>query len=200
MSNGQNDCFMTLFKYPKISNMIELVNVAENVRRGVDEKAKGKNFPIEYLVKGFPKEEPKPKASMVNFFKGHQNPVNKKNGTIEGNMPLIPKNPLMLQQTKQETNNNNNNIISGGNEFSNAPTDAPTQKKGILSSVGGIFKGIKNKFKQEENIEGIKISSTQDCINIFEKIYIKYGGKMNRQDAYEYESAVAYFKATSNLK
>ena len=123
LDSDQNECFTTLFKYPTIENMAELVIFSNNLQIAVEEMISGKRSAFLDRLLG--------KAPVITNNKNNNTPVMQNN--FSGNMSFFPE-------------GYNNNFIQGNN-------DNIKENKGFFknafSSVGGFFSNMKQKIDKK---------------------------------------------------
>ena len=123
LDSDQNECFTTLFKYPTIENMSELVIFSNNLQIAVEEMISGKRSAFLDRLLG--------KAPVITNNKNNNTPVMQNN--FSGNMSFFPEgyNSNFIQ-------GNNDNIKENKGFFKNA-----------FSSVGGFFSNMKQKIDKK---------------------------------------------------
>ena len=123
LDSDQNECFTTLFKYPTIENMAELVIFSNNLQIAVEEMISGKRSAFLDRLLG--------KAPVITNNKNNNTPVMQNN--FSGNMSFFPEgyNSNFIQ-------GNNDNIKENKGFFKNA-----------FSSVGGFFSNMKQKIDKK---------------------------------------------------
>ena len=123
LDSDQNECFTTLFKYPTIENMAELVIFSNNLQIAVEEMISGKRSAFLDRLLG--------KAPVITNNKNNNTPVMQNN--FSGNMSFFPEgyNSNFIQ-------GNNDNIKENRGFFKNA-----------FSSVGGFFSNMKQKIDKK---------------------------------------------------
>ena len=123
LDSDQNECFTTLFKYPTIENMAELVIFSNNLQIAVEEMISGKRSAFLDRLLG--------KAPVITNNKNNNTPVMQNN--FSGNMSFFPEgyNSNFIQ-------GNNDNIKENKGFFKNA-----------FSSVGGFFSNMKHKIEKK---------------------------------------------------
>ena len=123
LDSDQNECFTTLFKYPTIENMAELVIFSNNLQIAVEEMISGKRSAFLDRLLG--------KAPVITNNKNNNIPVMQNN--FSGNMSFFPEgyNSNFIQ-------GNNDNIKENKGFFKNA-----------FSSVGGFFSNMKQKIDKK---------------------------------------------------
>ena len=177
LESDQNECFMTLFKYPQIENISELVIFSNNLQIAVEEILHGKKSAFLEQVLGIKSTD---NSGIINIKE-----INTEN------MAFMPQNYGM-------TNSNNDmNLEEKENKgfFKNA-----------MSSMGGFFSNIKQKFGQNkqgnqnegeikpilENNNSDEIRSLKDCAKRIETIFEKYKSNIIGPDINEYKEIVRY--------
>ena len=182
LENDQNECFTTLFKYPHIENISELVIFSNNLQIAVEEMLHGKRSPFLERVLG---------NSTIDDKKG-------KKDVNMGNMAFAPQNYGQFNNNEYNFNNNNNNEEANDNKgfFKNA-----------FSSMGGFFSSMKQKFEQKSekkpstsgeiiplttNNDTDEIKSLKDCAQRIDAIFEKYKGYIAGPDVNEYKAICQY--------
>ena len=186
LESDQNDCFTTLFKYPQIENISELVIFANNLQIAVEEMLRGKRSLFLDQVLGI--QRPNINISNNNNNSGKEKIVQNPLGTM-GSMSFMPQN---FGQNQEE-------IKKGF--FKNA-----------MNSVGGFFSNVKQKIekkmdkKQQNNNNGgnslgqiypmnmsvSPILSVKDCAQRIETLFNKYGQYFSVDDINEYKAIAQY--------
>ena len=184
LESDQNECFMTLFKYPTIENISELVRFSNSLQIAIEELLHGKRSAFLDQVLGI--------KSADN--KGNDN----KNAMNMGSMAFMP-------QTYGFPNNNFNN--------DNESKDNKGFFKNAMNSMGGFFSNMKQKIEQKmekkpsNNINnnnggeilnpignnGVEeIKSLKDSAQRIDAIFEKYKQYMAGPDINEYKAIVQY--------
>ena len=176
----QNECFTTLFKYPHIDNISDLVIFSNNLQIAIEEILHGKKSAFLEQVLGI--------QSTNNTGKEIKNDSN------FGSMAFMPQN------YGSPNNNNSYNIDeTKGNKgfFKNA-----------MNSMGGFFSNMKQKIEQKiekinSNNEGdnlnqyqnngnIPIKSLKDSAQRIYALFNKYKEYISGPDVNEYKAIVQY--------
>ena len=185
LESDQNECFMTLFKYPTIENISELVRFSNSLQIAIEELLHGKRSAFLDQVLGI--------KSADN--KGNDN----KNTMNMGSMAFMP-------QTYGFPNNNFNN--------DNESKDNKGFFKNAMNSMGGFFSNMKQKIEQKmekkpsNNINnnnnggeilnpignnGVEeIKSLKDSAQRIDAIFEKYKQYMAGPDINEYKAIIQY--------
>ena len=181
LESDQNECFMTLFKYPNIENIADLVIFANNLQIAVEEILHGKKSDFLDHILG--------RTTSDNSKKDNKKEIN------SGAMAFIPQN--YGQTTNNNFNNNDENKDKGF--FKNA-----------MNSMGGFFSNMKQKIEQKmdkkqnnppnsgeiiplsNNNDVNEIKSLQDCAQRIDSIFEKYKGYIAGPDVNEYKAIVQY--------
>ena len=213
LDSDQNECFTTLFKYPTIENMAELVIFSNNLQIAVEEMISGKRSAFLDRLLG--------KAPVITNNKNNNTPVMQNN--FSGNMSFFPEgyNSNFIQ-------GNNDNIKENKGFFKNA-----------FSSVGGFFSNMKQKIDKKfgqhndnnnnnnnnynytnnnynnngvilgeinpinmdnmgyiNNVSNMtnfnQINSLNDCSQRIENLFNKYSTYFSTEDANEYKAIIQY--------
>ena len=177
LESDQNECFMTLFKYPQIENISELVIFSNNLQIAVEEILHGKKSAFLEQVLGIKSTD---NSGIINI------------------KEINTENMAFMHQNYGMTNSNNDmNLEEKENKgfFKNA-----------MSSMGGFFSNIKQKFGQNkqgnqnegeikpilENNNSDEIRSLKDCAKRIETIFEKYKSNIIGPDINEYKEIVRY--------
>ncbi len=181
LENDQNECFTTLFKYPHIENISELVIFSNNLQIAVEEMLHGKRSPFLERVLG---------NSTIDDKKG-------KKDVNMGNMAFAPQNYGQFNNNEYNFNNNNNEEANDNKGFF----------KNAFSSMGGFFSSMKQKFEQKSekkpstsgeiiplttNNDTDEIKSLKDCAQRIDAIFEKYKGYIAGPDVNEYKAICQY--------
>ena len=188
LEKDQNECFMTLFKYPTIENIAELVIFSNNLQIAVEEIIHGKKSPFLDQVLGIA-------PSTGNSGKDNKKEVNYNYNYA--NMAYIPQN-------YGDLNNNLNNNEEG--------KDNKNFFKNAMNSMGGFFSNMKQKFEQKKdkrpnypnnnnvgeivplgtNNDNNEIKSLKDSAQRIDAIFEKYKSNIAGPDINEYKAIVQY--------
>ena len=200
LESDQNECFATLFKYPPIENISELVIFANNLQIAVEEMIQGKRSIFLDNVLGISHPGNKnmnEKNSNLNNLNYMNNPnPNIQNNNYGANMSFFPQN---FSQNNEE--------MKGNKGFF----------KNAMSSVGGFFSNVKQKIEkkiEKKNEKKISqhndnsgnylgeinpinnnvsnISSIKDCAQRIDNLFNKYGNYFSNEDVNEYKAIVQY--------
>ena len=186
LESDQNECFTTLFKYPTIENISELVIFSNNLQIAIEEMLHGKRSVFLDKILGISRLDDKKEKKDMNT----------------GNMAFIPQN------YGQPTNYNYN-----FNNFNN--TEDTKENKGFfknaMNSMGGFFSNMKQKIEQkmEKKSSGVssnsgeimslnynndvaEIKSLKDCAQRIDAIFEKYKSYISVQDINEYKAICQY--------
>ena len=209
LESDQNECFSTLFKYPPIENISELVIFSNNLQIAVEEMIHGKRSMFLENILGI--NNTGNITNLNTYINKNNNNFNNniptQNNNFVGNMSFFPQNFVQ----------NNEEIKENKGFFKNA-----------MSSVGGFFSNFKQKidkkFSQHNNnnnnnnsgntlgeINPItnmnnmsnmnymnnmsnmnQITSIKDCAQRIEGLFNKYGNYFSSEDVNEYKSIVQY--------
>ena len=201
LDSDQNECFTTLFKYPTIENISDLVIFANNLQTAVEEMISGKRSAfLDRLLGNAPVT-----MNTKNAFSPNKNSTVQNN--FSGNMSFFPE-------------NYNNNFIQNN--------ETTKENKGFFknafSSVGGFFSNMKQKIEKkidqkfgQHNVnnnnnsnnlnmlgeinpidnEGYmtnmnQINSLNDCSQRISNLLNKYSSYFSTEDANEYKAIIQY--------
>ncbi len=170
LENDQNECFTTLFKYPHIENISELVIFSNNLQIAVEEMLHGKRSPFLERVLG---------NSTIDDKKG-------KKDVNMGNMAFAPQNYGQFNNNEYNFNNNintfnnnnntnlnnninnseqfNTNITMNLNNNNNNNTTMNTESSFFHTNLSKSYNNKKNNFKEE-----IMKSGLVNLNNLYEK-------------------------------
>ena len=177
----QNECFMTLFKYPHIDNISDLVIFSNNLQIAIEEILHGKKSAFLEQVLGI-------QSTNNTNNKGKEI----KNDTNFGSMAFMPQN-----YTSPNNNSFNNDETKENKGFF----------KNAMNSMGGFFSNMKQKIEQKinnnNNNEGnnlnqyqnngnIPINSLKDSAQRIDALFNKYREYISGPDANEYKAIVQY--------
>ena len=209
LESDQNECFSTLFKYPPIENISELVIFSNNLQIAVEEMIHGKRSMFLENIFGINNTG---NITNLNINKNNNNNYNipTQNNNFVGNMSFFPQNFVQ----------NNEEIKENKGFFKNA-----------MSSVGGFFSNFKQKIDKKfsqlnnnnnnnnsgntlgeinpitnmnnmNNMQNMnymnnmsnmnQITSIKDCAQRIEGLFNKYGNYFSSEDVNEYKSIVQY--------
>ena len=168
LESDQNECFMTLFKYPHIEKISELVVFANKLQQAIEDKVSGRRSAFLESITGVVTQ-------------------NTNNNSINNNMAFAG----MQDFSNNNINNNNNN-----NENKGFFKNAMGSMGGLFSSIKGKlnFKGSNNNnadYKGElnplsmdnSNIQGvIPVKSLADSAQRLNDLYYKYHSMMSSSD------------------
>ena len=190
LESDQNECFTTLFKYPQIENISELVIFANNLQIAIEEMLHGKKS-----------------AFLEQIIGNNFNASDNKNNNNMGSMAFMPQN-------YGYTNNYNNNDELKGNKgfFKNAMN----QMGGFFSNMK---QKIEQKIEKKPNSSNSttnnnnyynynysggemsspvdnnsvrQITSLNDCAQRIDGIFEKYKQYISGQDINEFKTLVQY--------
>jgi hypothetical protein len=186
LESDQNECFMTLFKYPPINNISELVIFSNNLQIAIEEMLHGKRSPFLDQILG------------IQSNAGNNN----RNNNNKGSMAFIPQNYGM------QNNNNFNNDESKENKgfFKNAMNSMggflSNMKQKIEQKIeqtmdrrpSNVGNGEIIPFENNNNNSyGVpEIKSLKDSAQRIEAIFSKYQSSIAGQDIDEFKAIVKY--------
>ena len=181
----QNECFMTLFKYPHIDNISELVIFSNNLQIAIEEILHGKRSAFLEQVLGI---------------QNNNNTGRENKDSSMGNMGSMGSMAFMPQNFGMPNNNFNNNM------------EENRENKGLfknaMSSMGGFFSNMKQKIEQKfdkkpnsnegeimpfsDNNGVTPIRSLKDSAQRIEALFNKYKDHFSGPDVNEYKAIVQY--------
>ena len=189
--NDQNECFTTLFKYPQIDNILDLVKLSDKVGNAIHEQLNGASSDV-YDILGLMKPiESTPVHWNNNRISPHEyNQKNRKNSSEINNNPLnVNNNYINSSSTNTNNSNNSSNYVSissnnsnnsNNNNNNNNVDEFSSQAKNLLNNAwnslgkfGGIVKdfGMKVSDKVSEKIDQIKKISEEDNNDNYQEDY-----------------------------
>ena len=181
LASDQNECFMTLFKYPHIDNISELVVFSNNLQIAIEEMIHGKRSPFLDQIIGI-------QSMSTN---------NTKNN---GSMAFIPQNYGMSNNNNNYNNNEEskdnkgffkNAMNSMGGLFSNLKQkiEQKIEKKPNNSGSGAIIP-LEN---DDNNNYGVpEIKSLKDSAQRIDAILNKYQSSIAGPDINEFKAIIQY--------
>ena len=191
LQSDQNECFATLFKYPPIENISELVIFSNNLQIAVEEMIRGKRSMFLDQILGIA-------------------PINKKsNVKVNNNMTQNNFGNVFLPQNYGQNNENEikenkgffkNAMSSVGGFFSNVKQkiEKKIEKKNSQHNtdnnngnpMGEIFPMNLNYNNNMTNNN--QINSIKECAQRIDNLFNKYGNYFSNEDVTEYKNIVQY--------
>ena len=191
LQSDQNECFATLFKYPPIDNISELVIFSNNLQIAVEEMIRGKRSMFLDQILGIA-------------------PINKKsNVKVNNNMTQNNFGNVFLPQNYGQNNENEikenkgffkNAMSSVGGFFSNVKQkiEKKIEKKNSQHNtdnnngnpMGEIFPMNLNYNNNMTNNN--QINSIKECAQRIDNLFNKYGNYFSNEDVTEYKNIVQY--------
>ena len=191
LQSDQNECFATLFKYPPIENISELVIFSNNLQIAVEEMIRGKRSMFLDQILGIA-------------------PMNKKsNVKVNNNMTQNNFGNVFLPQNYGQNNENEikenkgffkNAMSSVGGFFSNVKQkiEKKIEKKNSQHNtdnnngnpMGEIFPMNLNYNNNMTNNN--QINSIKECAQRIDNLFNKYGNYFSNEDVTEYKNIVEY--------
>ena len=191
LQSDQNECFATLFKYPPIENISELVIFSNNLQIAVEEMIRGKRSMFLDQILGIA-------------------PINKKsNVKVNNNMTQNNFGNVFLPQNYGQNNENEikenkgffkNAMSSVGGFFSNVKQkiEKKIEKKNSQHNtdnnngnpMGEIFPMNLNYNNNMANNN--QINSIKECAQRIDNLFNKYGNYFSNEDVTEYKNIVQY--------
>jgi hypothetical protein len=185
LQSEQNECFTTLFKYPHIDKISDLVIFSNKLQQAVEDKVSGRRSLFLEDITGIP--------SINNT---NNNTSNKNNVNNMMNFGMQDYNNFSV--------NNNNNSNTSNNDNKNFFRNA-------MGSMGGLFSSIKDRFSFKGNILGdnkgennnmsvinmpiqgvAPLQSIADSAQRLNDLYNKYHSIMSQNDDKELLSIIQY--------
>ena len=218
LDSDQNECFTTLFKYPTIENMAELVIFSNNLQIAVEEMISGKRSAFLDRLLG--------KAPVITNNKNNNTPVMQNN--FSGNMSFFPEgyNSNFIQgnndnikenkgffknafssvggffsnmkqkidkkfgQHNDNNNNNNNNYNYNNNNYNNNGVILGEINPIVNMNMNMNNMGYINNVSNMTNFN--QINSLNDCSQRIENLFNKYSTYFSTEDANEYKAIIQY--------
>ena len=191
LQSDQNECFATLFKYPPIENISELVIFSNNLQIAVEEMIRGKRSMFLDQILGI-------------------TPMNKKsNIKVNNNITQNNFGNVFLPQNYRQNNENEikenkgffkNAMSSVGGFFSNVKQkiEKKIEKKNSQHNtdnnngnpMGEIFPMNLNYNNNITNNN--QINSIKECAQRIDNLFNKYGNYFSNEDVTEYKNIVQY--------
>ena len=175
LESDQNECFMTLFKYPHIDNISELVVFSNKLQQAIEDKVSGRRSIFLEQILG-----------ITNDNNTNKNNVNN-NITFSG---------------MQENNNNNTNTNENKGFFQNAKASMGglfNSLKGKLNFKGNNSNNMENKGELNNvgvintPIQGVvPLKSLNDSAQRLNELYYKYHSVMSSNDDKELLDIIQY--------
>ena len=175
LESDQNECFMTLFKYPHIENISELVVFSNKLQQAIEDKVSGRRSIFLEQILG-----------ITNDNNTNKNNVNN-NITFSG---------------MQENNNNNTNTNENKGFFQNAKASMGglfNSLKGKLNFKGNNSNNTENKGELNNvgvintPIQGVvPLKSLNDSAQRLNELYYKYHSVMSSNDDKELLDIIQY--------
>jgi hypothetical protein len=185
LQSEQNECFTTLFKYPHIDKISDLVIFSNKLQQAVEDKVSGRRSLFLEDITGIPSN------NNTNNNKTNKNNVN--------NMMNF-----VMQDYNNFSVNNNNNSNTSNNDNKNFFRNA-------MGSMGGLFSSIKDRFSFKGNILGdnkgennnmsvinmpiqgvAPLQSIADSAQRLNDLYNKYHSIMSQNDDKELLNIIQY--------
>ena len=203
----QNECFMMLFKYPKIENICDLISFANKVEEGINMKINGQKS--EFLDNLIGSED------LKNLQKGTNVSCNE---TIENIYDYGYSSSIKNQNNMKSNEQNIDDFLK---EKHSTTTEIAKEKvKGALNSLGGFFGKMKNKMekainnininqKEDKKEESINvafnsntsgINNNEEAAKILIQIYNKNKSKIDSEDIDNLASVIEYLKMNNKNK
>ena len=180
--SDQNECFSTLFKYPEIKDINEIIKLSKKVEQAINERLNGKNSNV-YDILGIMKPI---ESAPSHLFSPHMYNQTTKSNNINSNNKMNGNNILENKKNSNgnEININNNNFeqfdddekdninldnMSHNNMKNNSDNNIGSQAKSFLNSAlnsltnfGGIIKDQLQNAK-ETVIDSFKINDSNNA-------------------------------------
>ena len=214
LESDQNECFSTLFKYPPIENISELVIFSNNLQIAVEEMIHGKRSMFLENILGINNIG---NITNLNINKNNNSLNNynipTQNNNFVGNMSFFPQNFVQNNEEIKENKgffknamssvggffsnfkqkidkkfsqlNNNNNNNNSGNTLGEIN---PITNMNNMSNMQNM--NYMNNMSNMSNMN--QITSIKDCVQRIEGLFNKYGNYFSSEDVNEYKSIVQY--------
>ena len=114
----QNECLSTLFKYPEIKDIMEIIKLSQKVETAINERLNGKNSNV-YDILGIMKPI---ESAPTHIFSPHMynqsgSKISQNTGNNINNVISENRNKNGLNSTSGETNNISNNNVNNNEQF-----------------------------------------------------------------------------------
>ena len=143
----QNDCFSTLFKYPHVNDIMEIIKLSQKVEQAINERLKGKNSNV-YDILGIMKPIESQPTHIFSPHMYNQNIVKNSNTNNEKSKKNVYQNDDdNMEYTLQEDEKENINLDSrkiNDNEGDDLGSQAKSFFNNALSSLGNFSGMIKD--------------------------------------------------------
>ena len=215
LESDQNECFSTLFKYPPIENISELVIFSNNLQIAVEEMIHGKRSMFLENILGI--NNTGNITNLNTYINKNNNNFNNniptQNNNFVGNMSFFPQNFVQNNEEIKENKgffknamssvggffsnfkqkidkkfsqlNNNNNNNNSGNTLGEIN---PITNMNNMSNMQNM--NYMNNMSNMSNMN--QITSIKDCVQRIEGLFNKYGNYFSSEDVNEYKSIVQY--------
>ena len=215
LESDQNECFSTLFKYPPIENISELVIFSNNLQIAVEEMIHGKRSMFLENILGI--NNTGNITNLNTYINKNNNNFNNniptQNNNFVGNMSFFPQNFVQNNEEIKENKgffknamssvggffsnfkqkidkkfsqlNNNNNNNNSGNTLGEIN---PITNMNNMSNMQNM--NYMNNMSNMSNMN--QITSIKDCVQRIEGLFNKYGNYFSNEDVNEYKSIVQY--------
>ncbi len=204
----QNECFSTLFKYPEIKDIMDIIKLSKKVEQAINERLNGKNSNI-YDILGIMKPI---ESAPSHLFAPTYNQTNKINSN-KNNININKNINNISYENKNKTNENTNyenfdedekdNINLDSVEHTNN-NDLGSQAKSFfnsalnsLSNFGGIIKDQLQNAK-DTVIDSFKGNDSNNNYNINNNYNNDYDDNYYQQQNYNYNDNDNYYQNNSN--
>ena len=203
----QNECFSTLFKYPEIKDIMDIIKLSKKVEQAINERLNGKNSNI-YDILGIMKPI---ESAPSHLFAPTYNQTNKINSN-KNNININKNINNISYENKNKTNENTNyenfdedekdNINLDSVEHTNN-NDLGSQAKSFfnsalnsLSNFGGIIKDQLQNAK-DTVIDSFKGNDSNNNYNINNNYNNDYDDNYYQQQNYNYNDNDNYYQNNS---
>ena len=211
----QNECYSTLFKYPEVSDIMELIKLSKKVETAINERLNGKNSNV-YDILGIMKPI---ESEPIHIFSPHMYNQASSKGTqnSNNNNNISSSNTSKFNNNSDQTNNNNANnnsekyeqfdedekeninldSVDHNNYSNNNNTDIGSQAKTFfnnalnsLSNFGGIIKDQLQNAKDTviDSFTGNETSNNNNYENNYQQNDYYYNNDSNYNNDYNNNS------------
>lgn len=189
-----------LFKYPYVNNIIELADIAERVKKAINDKLNGKKIYL-YDILPYPirRKDNQPNQDNTSYQSQPQSEKTQSHSNSEGDIPPIQ---VAINHGLAQLQNNFN-LDTEKDQMVNLLNNA-------WNSVGGFVTDIKSQVTKQiekvniDDIFNLKLQSPSsltdnmnksiNAIEILENIYSKYQLKMDQDDQSDFVKVIEYYK------
>ena len=183
LESDQNECFTTLFKYPQIENISELVIFSNNLQIAVEEMIRGKRSLFLDQVLGI----------NTNNIALNNNASKEKVQNPLGTMSFLPQNyGQNVEDVSGKKGFFKNAMSSVGGFFSNVKQKIEKKMDKKQHNNNGNMVGEIYPMNVNMSMNVTPITSVKDCAQRIETLFNKYGHYFSVDDINEYKAIAQY--------